>query len=145
MRTFEENRAWWAKKVDAILERWVKTELGLITVERWQTERRALYSEMRYEMVRTGNDFFLPKNLKLLVQIKTPMDLKIKARWDSGWAYCQENAAMNEVDKVLDGLRILEEIERYLQGPYGFTIYGNHTDGLTVDEPDRGIVFKGIA
>jgi len=132
----DELRRHWDLRVHTLIERWKDTELELITIERWQAERRAFYTEIKEEMERCGNDFFLPPSLKLLVQIKTPADRRLEERWEAGWTYCQEMAGLNEVKKVLAGLRKLDLISRVMRGPYGFVIYGLEDGGFIVDVPE---------
>jgi hypothetical protein len=132
----DEIRKPWDKLCLAHIERWMRVELGLMTIERWQAERRDIYFQFKKEMESCGSDFFFPPSLKLLVQIKTPADDKIQERWEKGWEYCREKASMNEIDLVINGLGLLDSISRCMKGPYGYVIYGLEGGGFTVDVPE---------
>lgn len=134
--SLEDLRRPWDEKCLAIIEKWVKVELDLLTVERWRAERRGFYAELKDEMERTGNDFFFPPSLKLLVQIKTPADRRLEERWEAGWEYCQDKAGLNEFDKVLAGLKKLDLISNVLRGPYGYVIRGLEGGGFIVEVPE---------
>lgn len=145
MDDLQSKRDLWHSKVMVVIDRWRNARLGVITVERWESERDHLYMEIKQEMERCGNDMFLPKILKDLVQIRGPSDQIASDRWNRGMEYVRSMAQMNEVEKVLDGLRILSEIDRYLSGPYGYEIRGVESDvggeGFVVLEADRTVVF----
>ena len=136
MNELEILRAPWEAKALMLVDRWKDTELEIITVERWQVERKAFYSEIIAEMTACGNDFFLPKALKLLVQIKTPSDRQLAARWEKGWDYCCQMAEMNEIEAVIKGLGLLDRIYQAMRGPYGYVIRGLEGGGFIVEVPE---------
>ena len=119
----------------ALIERWKNAELGLLPIERWQAERREFYAEIKDEMRRTGNDFFLPKSLKKLVAIQGPNDIAKGEKMEKEWVWCREKARLNELDQVLESLERIVELEEELRGPYGWTIWKMQDGSFDVFEP----------
>ena len=132
----EEIRKPWADKCNALIEKWTQAEMGLLTVERWQAERRDFYDAILQEMERCGNDFFFPPSLKRLIAIRGPADLKLIERMDKGWVYCRQMAQMNEVEKVLKALDLLDRLSQALRGPIGWTLLKLENGTFKVERPE---------
>jgi len=132
----DEIRQPWEDKCVSLIDLWTNTELGLMTIERWQAMRREFYFEIQQEMEQCGNNYFLPPSLKRLVKIRGPHDLRLLERQEKGWQYCREMASMNEAKKVLAGLDLLIQIEKALDGPFGYTIWKAKGGGYEVEIPD---------